>query len=381
VGSQKPGPGPDIAVVGLGATGSATAWALARRGLQVICFEQYSALHPFGSSHGRTRIIREAYFEHPLYVPLVQRAFELWDRLEQESGRVLLRRTGGLMIGRPETDVFAGALRAAREHGLAHEVLGPRAVRQRFAGLEPADDMEAVLEPRAGVLMVEACLGALQQGARDAGADFREDEAVTAWTADEKGVAITTAKGAWRAGHLVLCAGPWLPRLVPALARALAVERQLSHWFAPAAATRALTADRCPVTIWEHAPGQVFYTIPDFGDGFKAGIHHDGERVDPDTVRREPAPDDEARVRALLARFVPSANGPLRDARVCLYTNAPDGHFLLDRHPASPRVLVVSPCSGHGFKFAPAIGEAAADLVTDGRSRFDLAPFALARLV
>jgi glycine/D-amino acid oxidase-like deaminating enzyme len=125
----------------------------------------------------------------------------------------------------------------------------------------------------------------------------------------------------------------------------------------------------------------VFYTIPDFGDGFKAGIHHDGERVDPDTVRREPAPDDEARVRALLARFVPSANGPLRDARVCLYTNAPDGHFLLDRHPASPRVLVVSPCSGHGFKFAPAIGEAAADLVTDGRSRFDLAPFALARLV
>jgi sarcosine oxidase len=382
VGNQKPGGGYDVAVVGLGVTGSAAAWSLARRGLQVVGFEQHVSPHAYGSSHGRTRIIREAYFEHPLYVPLVRRAYELWAELERRTGRTLLRLTGGLMLGPPDSAVFGGALRSARDHGLAHEVLTASAVRRRFPGLAPADGMEAVLEPRAGLLFTEECVSALQQAAREEGAVLEQGRPVTAWQADASGVTVTTPAGAHHVEHAVLCAGPWLPRLVAPLALPLAVERQLSHWFEPARRARDFDADRCPVTIWEHAPGRVFYTIPDpGGHGFKAGIHHDGERVDPETVHREPTRGDEDRVRAVLARYLPDANGRLLDARVCLYTNTPDEHFVLDRHPASPRVIVASPCSGHGFKFATAVGEALAGLVADGHARFDLSPFALARLL
>jgi sarcosine oxidase len=241
--------------------------------------------------------------------------------------------------------------------------------------------MAAVFEARAGVLLVEACLQTLQQMARRQGAQLEHETPVLSWEARGSGVVVTTPAGPHQARHLVLCAGPWLARLVPSLALPLRVERQLSHWFEPARDPDAFAAVRCPVTIWEHEPGRVFYTIPDpGGQGFKAGIHHDGETVDPDTVSREPGPEDESRVRRLLERFIPAANGRLVEARVCLYTNTPDGHFVIDRHPAAPQVLIASACSGHGFKFAPAVGEAVADLVTDGGGRFDLSPFRLGRL-
>ena len=370
-----------MVVVGLGVTGSAAAWQLAQRGLEIVGLERHPPRHGYGSSHGRTRIIREAYFEHPLYVPLVRRAYDLWHALEEHEGRALLRVTGGLTIGRRDGGIFAGALRSAREHGLAHETLDAPGLRRRFPALRPEDEMAALFEPRAGVLMVEESVATLQARARAAGAQLRHGVAVRGWRAGGSAAHVDTSEGEIAAGHVIVCAGPWLPALVPSLAGVLWVERQLSHWFEPACDPAALGAGECPVTIWEHAPGRVFYTIPDpGGHGFKAGLHHEGERVDPETVDRTPRPEDEARVRALLARFIPSAGGRLLDARVCLYTNTPDEHFLIDRHPEHERVILASPCSGHGFKFGPAIGEALADLVTDGRSRrFDLSPFALAR--
>jgi sarcosine oxidase len=371
----------EIAIVGLGVIGSAAAWQLARRGRRVLGLDRYAPPQSHGSSHGRTRIIREAYFEHPLYVPLVQRAYELWADLERAGGQTLMRRTGGLMLGVPASSVVAGALRSAREHALAHEELTAADVRHRFPGLVPADDMAAVLEPRAGLLFPEACVEALQQQARAGGAVLEHDQPMTSWYADGSGVTVTTPRRRYRAGHLLLSAGPWLPRLVEPLELHLQVERQLSHWFEPTGAREAFDASRCPVTIWEQAPGRIFYTVPDpGGQGLKAGIHHEGEMTDPDSVRRQPGPEDESRVRALLARYMPSANGRLLEARVCLYTNTPDQHFLIDRHPGYAQVILASPCSGHGFKFAPAIGEVLADLLMDGRSRFDLSPFALGRL-
>ena len=370
----------DAAVVGLGATGSAAAWQLARRGLQVIGLERHEPQHAFGSSHGRTRIIREAYFEHPLYVPLVQRALALWRELGEASGQPLLVTTGGLSIGARASAVFAGALRSVREHGLPHEVLDSAELRARYPVLAPSDEMAAVFEPRAGVLRAEECVAAMQGAATEAGAVLHHGEAVLDWRPAGTGAVVRTSAGEYHAGHVLLCAGPWLARLAGGLALPLEVERQLSHWFEPRGDPAAFTAGRCPVTIWEHAPGRAFYTIPDpGGQGFKAGLHHDGARVDPDEVDRTPRAEDEARVRALLARFLPAANGRLLDARVCLYTNAPDEHFLIDRHPDHPEVVLASPCSGHGFKFAPAIGEALAELITSGRSGFDLSPFALSR--
>ena len=367
----------DVVVVGLGAMGSAITRALARRGRRVVGLDRFSPPHALGSSHGRSRIIREAYFEHPAYVPLVQRAYELWAELEAESSRVLLQRTGGLMAGPSDGVLVAGARRSAEAHRLPCEELSGEEIRRRFPALSPLPGMVGLFEPRAGVLFPEACIEAALAGAARAGATLRLDEAVESWTADERGVSVRTARDTWSADELVFAAGAWLPRLVPGLP--LAVERQVLHWFEPLAGGTLLSPEACPIALWEFAPGRVFYTFPDLGEGVKAAIHHDGEPSDPEQVRREVGAEDVAEVRSLLARLVPAAAGRLRDSCVCLYTNTPDQHFLLDRHPRHPRILLASPCSGHGFKFAPVVGEVVADLLTSGRCRFDLRPFALDR--
>jgi sarcosine oxidase len=367
----------DVVIVGLGAMGSAITRALAQRGQRVVGLDRFSPPHGLGSSHGRTRIIREAYFEHPAYVPLVQRAYELWAELEAESGRTLLRRTGGLMAGPTDGVLVAGARRSAQAHGLPCEELRGDEIRRRFPAFAPAPGMVGLFEPRAGVLFPEAGIEAALAGAVRAGATLRVDEEAQAWTADDDGVTVRTSRGTWSAGQLVFAAGAWLSRLVSDLP--LAVERQVLHWFEPAGPAQSLSPEACPIALWEFAPGRVFYTFPDLGDGVKAALHHDGEPADPDHVRREVRVEDEREVRALLERLVPAAAGRLRESCVCLYTNTPDQHFLIDRHPRHARVLLVSPCSGHGFKFAPVVGEAVADLLLDGRSRFDLRPFALDR--
>jgi sarcosine oxidase len=372
--------GAEIIVAGLGAMGSAAVWQLARRGHRVLGFDRFSPPHTLGSTHGRSRIIREAYFEHPCYVPLLRRAYEGWAELERESGRALLRRTGGLMAGPEGGVLFSGARRSAIEHGLPHELVTAAEIRRRFPGFTPPDDVVGLLEPRAGMLWPEGCVEAALSLARGHGAELRTDEPITTWQADGEGVVVRSARGTYRARRLILSAGAWMPALLGALGRPLQVERQLFHWFAPARRPELFGPDRCPVAVWEYAPDRIFATQPDVGDGLKAGIHHEGEATDPEHVRREPTAEDEAAMRRLVERYMPDAAGTLREARVCLYTNTPDHHFVIDVHPDHPQVIVASPCSGHGFKFASVIGEILADLATGGGSRFDLAPFSLSRL-
>ena len=373
--------GADVIVVGLGAMGSAAAWQLARRGRRVLGFDRFSPPHTLGSTHGRSRIIREAYFEHPGYVPLLRRAYECWAELERDSGRRLLRQTGGLMAG-PESGVlFAGARRSALEHALPHEVLTASDIRRRFPGFTPPDDTVGLFEPRAGMLWPEASVEAALDLARRHGAELRTNVPVTSWTADGGGVTVSAGGATHGADRLILAAGPWMPSLLGARGRPLQVERQLFHWFEPARTPELFRPDRCPVAVWEYAPDRMFATQPDVGDGLKAGIHHEGETTDPDHARREPTPQDEAAMRRLVERYMSAAAGRLIEARVCLYTNTPDHHFVIDRHPDHPRVIVASPCSGHGFKFASVVGEILADLATGKPSRFDLAPFALSRLL
>ena len=372
----------DVAVVGLGAAGSATAYELARRGLRVVAFDRWTPPHAHGSTHGRTRIIREAYYEHPLYVPLVQRAYELWARLEQESGRALFRRTGGLMIGPEHGLLVTGARRSAETHAIPHELLDPAQLRQRFPAFQPPADAVALLEPRAGVLFPEACVAAFLGRARQLGADLELGVSVESWSASDQEVTLATSRGTFRAGRAVLAAGPWLPELVPALAPVLAVERQLQHWFepAPGASARAFAPDRCPIALWEHAPDRLFYTFPELGDGVKCGVHHEGEITSASGVRRTVSDAETAEARALLAALMPGAAGTLRDLATCLYTNTPDHHFLIDVLPGAERVIVASACSGHGFKFASAVGELVAQMAAAESPRFDVAPFGLARL-
>ena len=375
----------DVIVAGMGAMGSASVDALARSGprgkrRRVLGIDRFSPPHGLGSSHGRTRIIREAYFEHPAYVPIVRRAFDLWRELERDAGRTLYTKTRGITLGPEDGMLVRGARASAEKFLVPHRVLSAAGVTRNFPGLQPRDDMVGVVEERAGVLFPEQCIAAMLQRAERAGAELKRDEVVVAWEDTGDGVIVRTALGEYRAAHLVISGAAWMPTLVPELAPTLRVERQPIHWFVPASRPEEFSAARCPVTLWEYAPDRVFYTLPDFGDGVKAAVHYEGTSVDPDRVDRSTSAEEDAYAADLLRRFMPHAKGQLRESQVCLYTNTPDLHFIIDRHPAhAERVVVVSACSGHGFKFATAIGEIVADLVEGSKPRFDLEMFRMTR--
>ncbi len=320
----------EVIVVGLGAMGSATLFHLARRGVRVVGLEQFGAGHALGSSHGDSRIIRETYFEHPLYVPLVRRAHELWRELERVSGTTLMKIAGGLMIGPRDGMVVTGTLRSAREHGLPHETLTASAVGERF----PA---------------------------------FR--------------VRVETRNGNYLADRLVLAGGAWIPRLARSLVLPLTVERQSVFWLDPGASSEAYKPDRFPIYAYEFKPGTICYGFPRLPRGVKASVMHDGAIVsDPDKVNRGIGDEEVEPLRSALRPILPElAESRVCETGVCLFTNTPDHDFIIDFHPEYPQVLVSSPCSGHGFKFASAIGEAQADLLTQGKSRFDLTPFRIGR--
>ncbi|HEX9799928.1 MAG TPA: N-methyl-L-tryptophan oxidase [Thermoanaerobaculia bacterium] len=369
----------DVIVVGLGAMGSAAAAHLAARGQRVLALERFELGHERGSSHGLTRIIRLAYFEHPSYVPLVRRAFELWRELESAAGERLLHVTGALDVGPEGSEVFAGSLAACRQHALSHEVLDAAALARRVPAWRPAPDARAILQPDGGFLAAERAVAAHAARAAAAGAELRCGERVREWAATSHGVRVVTERAAYEAEQLVLAAGAWLPALVPSLAPLLVPERQVLGWFA--VADRAPFApERFPVFVLDAEEGR-FYGFPEHAaPGLKIGkYHHLGERVDPETMERVCRDDDERALRGAVARYFPAADGALLDAKPCLFTNTPDEHFVIDRHPDAPQVLLVSPCSGHGFKFAPVVGEIVADLVERGETAHDIARFRLAR--
>jgi sarcosine oxidase len=368
----------DVIVVGLGAMGSAIAAELASRGSRVLGLDQFDPPHALGSSHGETRIIREAYFEHPLYVPLVQRAYERWAALEAASGERLLVRTGGLSIGPPDGTLVSGALASAREHGLAHERLSADEVTRDHPVLRLEPQWVAVREPRAGVLFPERCIAAQLACAGRAGATLRTRVPVTGWFAGDAGVTVEAGGERLSAGRLVIAAGAWLRGLLAGADAPIAIERQVVHWFDAGSAADHVGPEALPVFLIEDEPSRYVYGFPrldEVGPGVKVSRHHEGETTTAEAVSREVGPGERDAIDHLRRRYLPSVDGPHLRSSVCLYTNTPDQHFLIDIHPRHPEVLVVSPCSGHGFKFASVIGEVAADLVTTGHSRFDLAPF------
>jgi sarcosine oxidase len=368
-------------VVGLGAMGSATLYHLAHRGWRVLGLEQFAPGHDRGSSHGDSRIIRETYFEHPLYVPLVQRAHRLWRELEERSGSSLMTITGGIMIGPPDGEIVRGTLRSATEHKLPHEILTPLEVRKRFPAFRLDEDLVAVFDPRAGFLDPEACNRAHLSLAGAAGAEARFNERALDWISDGGGVRMTTASDTYTADRLVLTGGPWNRELLPDLVLPLTIERQSVFWFEPTVGASDYELPRFPIYAYEYRPGNICYGFPRLPRGVKASVMHDGETVsDPDKVNRTVKKSEVNPLRAALRRILPAlSEAPVRETDVCLFTNTPDHDFLIDFHPFSPQVLISSPCSGHGFKFASAIGEIQAELLVNGKTEFDLSPFRLGR--
>ena len=365
----------DVLIAGLGAMGSSAAFHLCRRGVRVCGFDRFSPPHAMGSSHGQTRIIRQAYYEDPVYVPLVRRAFELWRELEREAGTRLLLETGGLNIGRPDSQLVAGARASAEHYGLEHEILGCSDVSRRFPALKPERDMVAVYEPRAGILFPEACVQAHLSRAQACGAQIHPDEPVLHWQAGSNGVAVKTEKGSYSADLLIVTAGAWAGQLLADLEPPLEVERQVQFWFDPRSSRDHFSVAKCPVHLWQFDDGRVAYGFPDLGNGVKVACQRRDLIGTPDSLTREVSAGEIEDIRSVIRRFLPDADGAFRSAVACLYTNTPDEHFWIDWHPLHDNVLIASPCSGHGFKFASVIGEVVADLTTRRAASFDLSVF------
>jgi sarcosine oxidase len=370
----------DVIVVGVGGMGSAAAAELARRGRRVLALEQFAVGHDRGSSHGSTRIIRQAYYEHPDYVPLVRRAYGLWYGLEQRQGVPLLTGCPCLSLGPPDSPLVAGVHRSAAEHTLPVEGLSSADLRLRYPQFHLGDEYVGVLEPTAGFLWVDECVRAYVREARHLGADVRENEPVQTWEARLGGVEVRTERGRYAAARLVLTAGPWAARLLAGLGAPLTVMRQVPMWFG----TRddaAFRRDVFPLFIAD-SPGGAFYGFPVLDPhGAKIAQHYGAPELrDPSGVARDVAAEDEEPVRRFLAAHLPGVDGPRRRASVCLYTLTPDRHFVIDLHPAHPEVAVAAGFSGHGFKFAPVVGEILADLSDNGRTELPVSMFRIGRL-
>jgi len=369
----------DAIVLGLGGMGSAAAFELARRGRRVLGLEQFALGHDRGSSHGQTRIIRQAYFEHPDYVPLLHLAYERWYELEQLQGQHLFTECGGLNIGLPEGELIAGVRRSAAEHRLPVEELSADDIRRRYPQFRFDDRYVGVLERNAGFLYVEPCVLAHCAAARAAGADLRPEEPALAWECDGQGVTVTTEQGQYRAARLVVTAGSWAGAMLRDLGLPLTVRRKVLLWYATADDAR-FRRNVLPIYMAE-TPEGFYYGFPVLdGHGHKVARHDGGDIVtDPLTVNRTIAPTDEADCRQFLTDHLPGVNGPRQDGRVCLYTLTPDSHFIIDLHPHHPQVALAAGFSGHGFKFASVVGEILADLADHGRTALPIGMFRLKR--
>jgi sarcosine oxidase len=369
----------DVIVLGLGGMGSATLFHLARRGLRVLGLERFDLVHEYGSSHGLTRIIRLAYWEHPSYVALLRRSYELWRELERLAGEHLLYITGSVDAGPPGSRIFEGALESSRLHGLPHEVMDGAELHRRFPGYALPEEMRCLYQPDGGFLLPERCNVAHVARALAEGAEAHCRERVLAWGVERGEVWVSTAKGRHQAGKLVICAGPWTSKLVPQLERLAIPERQVLAWLQPLRPEQ-FQLGAFPVFNLEVEEGR-YYGFPSFLiPGFKFGkYHHREETADPDSVNREPEPEDEELLRAFAQRYFPNGAGPTMMLKACLFTNSPDRHFILDLHPEHPEVAVAAGFSGHGYKFCSVVGEIMADLAERGETGHDIGLFGLKR--
>jgi sarcosine oxidase len=380
----------EVIVAGLGAMGSAACCQLAARGVSVIGFDQYEPPHRYGSTHGDTRITRLAMGEGPEYVPLVRRSHELWRELEARTGAQLLTETGGVILSRPNSP-FAEQTRAvAQSFAIEHELLSNAELRRRFPMFDVDDETEAYYEPAAGYVRPEAAVATQLDQARRDGAVLRPNERVDSWTATHEGVSVTTGAATYGADQLVLCAGPWLPQLFPQADEILAVHRQLMYWFEIRERYEQLR--EMPIFVWDFGGEQDefvhlhgFYGFPAI-DGADGGLKLATESYEkttrPDREQPGATPAEIADMyRTYVEPRLPWLGRRPTKTVACLYTCTRGSRFLIDRHPEHDSVLIVSPCSGHGFKHSPAIGEAVAQWVIGGATApdVDLSAFRLSR--
>jgi len=354
-------------VLGGGTMGSAAAWELAKRGERALVLEQFSHVHALGSHSGLTRIFRHAYAEGPAYIPYMLRADDLWVELEQASGRRFVHRVGGLELGAPVAGGKSHARRAkeaADAHGVAFEWMDADEVRRRFPLFRVPDGWEAGYGDRSGFLHIDEALRAFADQARAGGVEIREHEAATGWEATAQGVRVTTAQGAYDADRLIVTAGAWASALLADVGAPLEVRRKVLFWL-ELADERPFAPEAMPVWIADGPRGEI-YGFPIFGQqGLKIARHDGGTATTPATLDRTVAPGEEADVVGLAQELFPGVTGRVTSSAVCMYTMTPDTDFIVDRHPVHANVTFGAGFSGHGFKFATAVGETLVDLLFD----------------
>lgn len=370
----------DVLIIGLGAHGSSAAYHLSKAGLKVCGIDRFHPPHSFGSSHGQSRIIRQAYHESPMYVPLVKTAYTLWRELEEASGKKLFLKTGGIMLGSENASVVQGAKLSAEMHNLPYEYLHYDEIIKRFPVLKPTEDTVAVIEKDAGILFPEECIKANLELAAANKAVLTYDEVVETIYYTNDVVTVTTNKSTYYAHKLVISAGAWLNNLLPELHLPLTVERQVLCWFknADEKTQQDLLPGKLPIFIWEHEKDKLFYGFPDIGDGLKIAPHHAGQPIQPDLLSQQVNPAEIDEMKTVIHTFF-NMQPVFNYSAVCMYTNTPDEHFIIDHHPGNKNIVIASPCSGHGFKFSSVIGKILSDMILNKEPQFDLKPFSITR--
>lgn len=370
----------DVIVLGLGANGSSATYHLSKNGVKVLGIDRFTPPHNHGSSHGQSRIIRQAYHESPMYVPFVKEAYKLWQELEQETGTKLLMQTGGIVLGNENAAVVRGAKLSAEMHNLPCEILNKNEIETRFPALKPAEDTIAVLDTTAGILFPEACIQTYLVEAQKAGAFLCCNEKVLRVVPGKDFVEIITNKNTYQAAKLVVSVGAWLTQLLPELHLPLTIERQVLYWFTDKRSNPNLRPNSLPIYIWEPSPDQVFYGFPDLGDGIKTAFHHNGNIIEPDALAQKVSKEEISSMKAVVQTHF-KINAALNYAVTCMYTNTPDGDFIIDLHPQHENIVVASPCSGHGFKFASITGKILCDMATNRPVLLDLSSFSIDRFL
>ncbi len=371
----------DVIIIGLGAMGSAASYYLSKNGVKVLGLDTYEPPHKLGSSHGHTRVIREAYHEGTSYVPIVKRAYELWNELDHEIEDKLILEYGGMYLG-DDGKYLSDAKKSAKKYDIPIKEFSSKEIKEKYNILNPPNNFKGLLENRSGAVFPEKAISNFLSKSINNGSSHNYNEKVIGWEKQSKFYKVETDKNNYFAEKLIFSSGAWIKNLVPSLKLPVKIERQVLFWFDPIKDKDKFHYSNMPNTGWDLDNGMEFYTQPNIENkGFKVAMHHNGKFISEDDLNRESNADDLSIVQNFLEEYIPLANGKIIDSRVCVYTNTPDLDFIIDFYPNDENLIICSPCSGHGFKFTPAIGEICSELVINNGTNYDLSEFSIKRLM
>lgn len=366
----------DVVVIGVGSMGSATCYYLSKRGYKVLGLEQFDITHEFGSHAGQSRIIRKAYFEHPDYVPLLERAYENWKTFEKETGEQLYFKTGLLYAGTSTNEIIKGVKQSASLYNINVEKLDPPNASNRFPQFSLPGNFEVLFEPEAGFIIPERAIRLYASQAKKNGATITTNEKVTEWKKEDNTVIVKTDKQAYQCNKLVITAGAWAGKIIPGLDDKINVTRQFVAWI-KTKNDEQFQLNKFPCwMIGDDSKHGCYYGFPTldtekFGEpaGLKLAHHFPSQETDPDNVNRQTTELDIENLTYCLNKYLPGFFDSILHTKICLYANSPDENFIIDTLPGyEENVLIACGFSGHGFKFASVVGEILADLVIEGKS-------------